>query len=316
MRVAIVGAGRMGEAHAAAWSALAPEAEVAAVVGRRGPVALEAAPGARSTDLLDVLHDPGIAIVSICTPTGTHLDLTEQALAAGKHVLLEKPLALTAADGERLVELGRRSRSVLMVAHVVRFFPGYVAVRELVEQGRLGSAREARSDRLAPVDGRPAWLDDEQRSGGFLLDLAVHDFDQLLLLLGPATRVEARHGAEGTAEVIVQHRGGGVGHVRAGWDLPPSFPFSTLLEVTGERGVARYTAAGGGGELVVEAGAVSSRTSVDPGAPYTVQARAFLDCIRSGSRPVHGDPAASLAAMRLATAAREALASGTAVELP
>jgi predicted dehydrogenase len=315
MRVAVVGAGRMGETHAAAWSALAPEAEVVAVVGRRGPVALEAAPAARSTDFLGVLRDPDIGIVSICTPTGTHLELTERALAAGKHVLLEKPLALTAAEGERLVELGRRSRSVLMVAHVVRFFPGSVAVRELVEQGRLGAVREARSDRLAPADGRPAWLDDEQRSGGFLLDLAVHDFDQLLLLLGPAVRVEARHGADGTAEVTVQHRGGGVGHVRAGWDLPPSFPFSTLLEVTGERGSALYAAAGGSSELVVDTGGASSRTPVDPGAPYTAQARAFLDCIRSGARPVHGDPAASLAAVRLAIAAREALASGAAVEL-
>jgi predicted dehydrogenase len=317
VRVAIIGAGRMGEAHAEAWRALAPEAEVVAVVGRREPATLLAAPGAPgTTDLDGVLADPAVELVSICTPTGTHLDLAARALAAGKHVLLEKPLALTVADGERLVELGRRAGPMLMVAHVVRFFPGYAAVRELVELGRLGAVREVRADRLAPADGRPAWLDDETRSGGFLLDLAVHDFDQLLLLLGPARRVEARHAADGTAEVTVQHTGGGVGRVRAGWDLPPSFPFTTLLEVTGERGSARYAAAAGGrSELVVDAAAGSPRTRVDPGAPYTAQARAFLECIRSGTPPLHGDPAASLAAVRLALAAREALASGAPVDL-
>ena len=317
MRVAIVGAGRMGEAHAGAWSALAPEAEVVAVVGRREPATLVAAPEARGTaDLDGVLADPVVDVVSICTPTGSHVDLTARALAAGKHVLLEKPLALTVADGERLVELGRRAGPMLMVAHVVRFFPGCAAVREAAELGRLGALREVRAHRLAPAGGRPAWLDDETRSGGFLLDLAVHDFDQLLLLLGPAGRVEARRAADGTAEVTVQHTGGGIGRVGAGWDLPPSFPFTTLLEVTGERGSARYAAeAGGRSELIVETPHGASRTDVDPGAPYTAQARAFLDCIRSGTPPVHGDPAASLAAVRLALAAREALASGEPVDL-
>ena len=317
MRVAIVGAGRMGEAHAAAWNALAPETEVVAVVGRREPAGLTAAPGARgTTDLEGVLADPDVGIVSICTPTDTHLDLTARALAAGKHVLLEKPLARTVADGERLVELGRSARPMLMVAHVVRFFPGYAAVRKLVEAGRIGAVREVRADRLAPADGRPAWLDDEKRSGGFLLDLAVHDFDQLLLLLGPARRVEARHATDGTAEVTVQHVDGGIGRVRAGWDLPPSFPFTTHLEVTGERGTARYAAdAHGRSELAVDAPTGSAREPVDPGAPYTAQARAFLECIRTGTPPVHGDAAASLAAVRLALAARSALATGRPVDL-
>ena len=316
MRVAIVGAGRMGEAHAEAWSALAPEAEVVAVVGRREP-ALASAPGARGTaDLDGVLADPDVDAVSICTPTGTHVELTARALAAGKHVLLEKPLALTVADGERLVALSRRAGPLLMVAHVVRFFPGYAAVREAAEQGRLGALREVRADRLAPAAGRPAWLDDEARSGGVLLDLAVHDFDQLLLLLGPAARVQARSAADGTAEVTVQHTGGGIGRVRAGWDLPPAFPFTTVLEVTGERGRARYAAEEGGrSELFFETPDGVSRTDVDPGAPYTAQARAFLDRIRSGTPPVHGDPAASLAAVRLALAAREALATGRPVDL-
>jgi predicted dehydrogenase len=114
----------------------------------------------------------------------------------------------------------------------------------------------------------------------------------------------------------VQHRGGGVGRLRAGWDLPPSSPFATLLEVTGDRGGASLRAvAGGPSDLVVRSSAGSTRVVIDPGAPYTAQARAFLDCVRSGRAPVHGDPAASLAAVRLALAAREALGSGAPVDL-
>ena len=152
MRVAIVGMGRMGEAHARAWSALGPEVEVAAAVGPGQPRLLASAPGARTTnDLNDVLSDASIGIVSICTPTDTHLDLAARALRAGKHVLLEKPLARSAEDGSRLVQLAERSPGLLMVAHVVRFFPAYVAVRDLAERGVVGAVREARADRLAPV---------------------------------------------------------------------------------------------------------------------------------------------------------------------
>lgn len=320
MRVAIVGTGRMGEAHARAWAALAPEVEVAAAIGQGEPRPLSSAPGVPvTTDLDRVLGDPGIGIVSICTPTDTHLDLASRALTAGKRVLLEKPLAHSVADGERLVQLGQRGPGMLMVAHVVRFFPGYVAVRELVDQGALGRVREVRADRLSPEGGRPAWLDDEDRSGGFLVDLAVHDFDQLLLLLGPARRVHAVPAAEGTAEVTVEHEGGGIGHVRSGWDLPASSPFRTLLEVTGDRGRARAssgTEQHGGSELEVDVAAGARRRRLDAGEPYTAQARFFLECVRTGSAPVHGDPAASLAALRLAVAARTALLNGTPVDLP
>ena len=317
MRVAIVGAGRMGKAHVQAWSALAPDVELAAVVDHRMPSTPPLAPGVRTTtDLEGVLGDRSIEIVSICTPTDTHLDLAARALDAGKHVLLEKPLAPTLADGERLVALGRRGPGMLMVAHVVRFFPGYAAIRGLVEEGALGPVREVRANRLSASGGRPAWLDDETRSGGFLLDLAVHDFDQLLLLLGPARRVHARPAADGTAEVVVEHLGGGRGHVRAGWDLPVDHPFTTLLEVGGDAGRARYTAIGDDlSELEVDGAEGAARSRVAPGEPYVAQASYFLDRVRTGEPPVHGDPADALAAVRLALGARSSLAAGSPVEL-
>jgi predicted dehydrogenase len=316
-RVAIVGGGRMGQAHAEAWVALAPEVEVAAVVDRAVPHPLAAVPDARpTTDLDAVLRDETIGILSICTPTDTHLELAGRALAAGKHVLLEKPLARTAEDGEELVRLAAHASGTLMVAHVVRFFPGYVAVRELAEAGSLGTLREVHASRISPTGGRPPWLEDEERSGGVLLDLAVHDLDQLLLFLGPARRVEVSRLDDGTLEVRVEHASGAVGSVRAGWDAPLSTPFRTSLEVVGDRGRARYSFASGiedRSELEVAVDGAERTLAVDPDSPYTAQARAFLDCIRTGTAPRDGDPSASLAAVRLALAARESLLGGGAV---
>ena len=317
--VAIVGGGRMGQAHAEAWAALAPEVAVAAVVDRAVSRPLAAVPNARpTTDLDEVLRDRSIEVLSICTPTDTHLDLAGRALAAGKHVLLEKPLARTAAAGEELVRLAGEAAGVLMVAHVVRFFPGYVAVRELAEAGALGALREVHASRVSPTGGRPPWLEDEERSGGVLLDLAVHDLDQLLLFLGPARRVEVSRLDDGTLEVRVEHASGALGSVRAGWDAPLSTPFRTSLEVVGDRGRARYSFASGIeeiSELEVAADGDQRTVAVDPDSPYTAQARAFLDCIRMGTAPRDGDPAESLAAVRLALAARESLLGGGAVEV-
>lgn len=316
-RVAIVGGGRMGQAHAQAWAALAPEVEVVAVVDRAAPRPLAGVPTARpTTDLDGVLRDPAIQVLSICTPTDTHLELTRRALAAGKHVLLEKPLARTVADGDELVRLGAAASGTLMIAHVVRFFPGYVAVRRLA--GSFGALQGVLASRLSPTGGRPPWLEDEERSGGILLDLAVHDFDQLLLFLGPARRVEVARLDDGTLQARVEHESGAVGWVRAGWDAPVSTPFRTSLEVIGAMGQARYSFASGveeRSELVVSEDGAERIVDVDPGEPYTDQARAFLECVRTGRRPSDGDPAASLAAVRLALAARESLLGWSAVEV-
>ncbi len=309
----------MGAAHARAWRTLAPEAQVLAVVGERTARPLEDAPGARATTDLDaVLADPAVEVLSICTPTDSHLRLTLRALDAGKHVLLEKPLASTAEEGEALLRRAAEGPGLVMVAHVVRFFPGYVAVRDLVRRGDLGEVAEVRATRLTSDPDRPAWLRDEARSGGLLVDLAVHDFDQLLLLLGPAVRVTAAPTAEGV-EAVVEHASGGRGTVRAGWDLPPERPFETDLEVQGDRGRAHYTFRAGPpprSELRVEARSTASLIEVDPADPYAAEVADFLSRIRTGSPPVHGAVTDALAALRLALAARESLLTGRPVDLP
>jgi predicted dehydrogenase len=190
-----------------------------------------------------------------------------------------------------------------------------VAVRELVATGAIGAPREVEVERLSATGGRPAWADDEARSGGPMLDLAVHDFDQIVALLGTPVRVQASVGAQGVVEALTEHEGGGSGRLRAGWDLPADSPFTTGLRVTGATGRVDFTSVGSEGRLAVDAPGDSRSERIDPGDPYRDQARYFLEHVRSGTPPEHGDPAASLTALRLALGARAALASGGTVDL-
>ncbi|CAM5480491.1 Gfo/Idh/MocA family protein [Leifsonia shinshuensis] len=294
----VVGAGRMGRAHAEAWAACGVPVRWA-VSPRRRPD-LPAAPGARwATSLEEALADPAADIVSICTPTPTHADLAVQALAAGRHVLLEKPIALTLADAERVADAARRAPGVLMVAHVVRFFPGYAALAERVAAGSVGRPRAVLGSRLSAAPEGYEWLEDESRSGGMIVDFAIHDVDQAGSYLGEPVAVTAVRapgpGFGAPAALTVEYASGGVAQLLAVSDLPAGAPFRTTLEVVGDRGT----------DAVADL----------PGDPFAAQARYFLDCVETGAEPVRAPVAAAIDALRVCLAARESATSGARVEL-
>src|SRR5439155_21919776 len=138
MRVAIVGTGVMGRVHAEAWSRTG--ARITAFVGKPGAggdTTLAGASGARvATELDAVLGE--VDVVDVCTPTHLHAEFTLRAAAAGKHVVCEKPLALTVPDGLRMIQACRTAGVRLLVAHVLRFFPEYRLAQELVARGEIG----------------------------------------------------------------------------------------------------------------------------------------------------------------------------------
>src|SRR5215468_2837104 len=139
--VAIIGAGFMGSAHAGNYAALGDRVRVSAVCARNQERAARVAAivGARATvDLDAVLADPEIDAVDVCVPTPAHRDVAERAFDAGKHVFLEKPIALTAEDADAILAAAERSGRMLMVGLVLRFWPEYVALGSLVDSGELG----------------------------------------------------------------------------------------------------------------------------------------------------------------------------------
>lgn len=132
----------------------------------------------------DLLSDPEIDAIDICLPPHLHASVAEQALQAGKHVLCEKPMALTSADCNRMVRAAEKAGKLLMIAHVLPFFPEYAQAIKLIRSGRYGKPLGGSFQR---VISDPLWLKDfydPARVGGPLVDLHVHDAHFIRLVFG------------------------------------------------------------------------------------------------------------------------------------
>jgi len=218
MSVAVVGCGYWGKNVVRSFAQLGA---LSAVIDPN-PAAAEseaAAHGAAARSWDEVLADPAITAVSLATPAELHFDQAMAALKAGKDVLVEKPIALTAADGEALKAAAEASGRVLMVGHLLQYHPAFEALLALVEAGRLGALRYAHSNRLSMGKFR---LEEN-----VLWSFAPHDVSMLLALFGAApVEVRATGGAFATAgiedevQVDMIFPGGGHGHVFASWLHP------------------------------------------------------------------------------------------------
>jgi predicted dehydrogenase len=327
--IGIIGRGAMGRSHARAWSELGLGPQIAYVCSTRPGPPLEGAPSARSvTDVDEILRDPRVDIVSICTPTTTHADLAIRALAAGKNVLLEKPIALDLGEARAISEAAARSTAILMVAHVVRFFGGYSALRETVASGTIGRMLSARAERISSVPGPSPWWHDEEKSGGLLVDFAIHDFDQLNLFLGtPVSVTTSRRDSASPVEATVDYAHGGQGRVLSFMGMPEDFVFTSSLELVGTSGLADHRfsgdpvelggsepggsgTGGSGNDSVRVLTATAHTVSASTRNPYAVQAEYFLDCIARGAQPELAPTEAAIQALAVSLAARESRATG------
>ena len=178
--VAVVGAGAMGTHHARNYAELA-EADLRAIVD----VDIERAErlasrfGCRAYACLEELlaEEPSVAAVSVAVPTALHFDVAAPLLAAGRHVLVEKPVAATVEAADGLVGLARAAGTVLAVGHVERFNPAVRALRERISAGALG-------DVLSLLARRVGLMPPRVHDANVLLDLAIHDVDVFRYLLG------------------------------------------------------------------------------------------------------------------------------------
>lgn len=141
IRTAIIGTGFMGRVHLEALRRV-EFVEVAAIAGRNAEAAQRLAAGfyipSTATDYREILHDPAIDVVHICTPNAEHFPMTKAALQAGKHVLCEKPLATSVAEGEELVALAAKQGVRNCVCHNLRCYPMVQQMRRMREAGDLG----------------------------------------------------------------------------------------------------------------------------------------------------------------------------------
>jgi predicted dehydrogenase len=152
-------------------------------------------------DIGDLLADPKVDLVDLCVPNDEHAGLAIRALEEGKHVLVEKPIALSVADADRMLAAAKAHGRLLMVAHVLPFLPEFAYALEAVQSRRFGKLRAAHFTR---VISKPDWssgIADAGRSGGPAIDLHVHDTHFIALLCGVPRAVQSRGVCEGDAVV-------------------------------------------------------------------------------------------------------------------
>jgi len=306
-----------------------PDVAVAAIYApssdRGDPLAREI--GSRWTDDLQaVLADPSIEAVDICLPTPQHRDVAEAALAAGKHVLLEKPIALSLEDAQALVQANEATDRVFMIAHVLRFWSEYVEIARRVATGELGKPCTGFASRRQPFPAWSALFSRSDLTGGAVIDMMIHDYDALNWIFGAPLGVTARgmrnsrSGGFDQVQVLIDYADGASALVDGGMMMPESYPFSSRLEVLCEAGAMEYAfrAAGrsvemGGGvnELTLYPNEGDplrlSPTQVDP---YAAECTYFVDAIRRGNIADRATPADALQALAVALAARESLEGG------
>jgi predicted dehydrogenase len=141
-----------------------------------------------ASDWREVVARPDVDLVSIVTPPVTHAEMALAALAAGKAVLCEKPMAMNAEETARMCEAARAAGSLALIDHELRFLPARRRMREMILGGELGRVRHAkflfRSDSRAVADRPWNWWSDERAGGGALGAIGSHGVDALLWLLG------------------------------------------------------------------------------------------------------------------------------------
>lgn len=186
LRVAIIGFGLSGKTLQAPFFARHPSFQIRRITTKsQDPTRLY--PGVIRTDSLEeVLEDPDIDLVSICSPDATHFPYARRALLAGKHVLVEKPVTSSSEEALELVRLSRQVGKKFFVFQNRRFDSDFRTVREVLEQGLLGTVvrYEAHYNRFKPELSAKPWKEEVTPSSGILYGLGTHILDQAIALFG------------------------------------------------------------------------------------------------------------------------------------
>lgn len=194
IRVGVVGFGLAGQVFHAPLVSSVDRLELAGIVERSGGVAAQRYPGVRIYRAFEeMLADDSIELLVIATPSGTHFELAQQAIEAGKHVIVDKPMATRPDEIAPLIRRAKDLRVKLIPFHNRRWDGDFLTLSKLVKDGTLGRLvhLESRMDRWNPGAVRKPWKNDAALGGGVLLDLGTHLVDQALVLFGKPMAVWA-----------------------------------------------------------------------------------------------------------------------------
>ena len=254
VKVGLIGIGYIGHAHLSALKQI-DNAQLIAIVDfneKEGRKIAQENNTDYFKDIDEMLKNVDVDAVIICVPTFAHAELAIKAANEKKHILCEKPLTLTLKDADNMIEAAKKNDVKTMTGHVLRFWPEYVKIKEIIDSGYLGKPLTAFSERLivTPDWQVNAWDKDEKNSGGAPLDLHIHDLDLLIWLFGKPEIVKAsgiltpenpEKGGFSHIFTSAQFKNGKAGFAEGGWSFKGAFPFTMAVRVLCEKGTIEWT---------------------------------------------------------------------------
>ena len=266
LKVGLIGCGFMGAMHASCYKVI-PGVELCAVADVRREKAEELANGSNAVIYQtgkELIEKAEVDIIDICLPTDLHTEHALLAMEKVRYLFIEKPVALTAAEGDALIEKAKKTGTEVQVGQVIRFWDEYVELRKIVKSGAYGKVVNANFRRISPVPtwGFEDWLLDAARSGGAAQDLHIHDVDYTLSLFGEPNQyfsVKNTLGEKNSYVNTLMQYDDFVVTVEGTWGLPASHPFEATFRVVFEKATVenaggklmRYDA-DGAHEIVIE----------------------------------------------------------------
>jgi predicted dehydrogenase len=239
IKIGLVGLGFIGKAHLEAYEKI-PNAQVVAICTSKGEdKVLEKFKGDVIFDYKKILHDDQIDVVDICVPTFLHEEYIVQAARAGKHIICEKPLTLSMDSANRIYSEVERCGVRLFVGHILRFWPEYVTIKNLVNNGKVNEAEIVHAKRLGQLPTWSNWFLYPGKSGGALYDLHIHDIDFVTYLFGEVETVYAAgsqnsFGAWNHIMTTLFFKNGTKAFVEASHRMPRGYPFTMMLRIQGK----------------------------------------------------------------------------------
>jgi len=302
VRLAVIGAGRIGRVHARNLAQRVVGAEIAAIADPRAEAAQELAGRLQIqrvlTNYQDVLDDPSIDAVVICSSSDTHGQIISDAALAGKHIFCEKPIACDLAQIDRALAATRGAGVKLQVGFNRRFDPSFRRVREGVAAGEIG---EPHILRITSRDPAPPPIAYVRASGGLFFDMMIHDFDMARFLMGceirevyavGGVRIDPAIGQAGdvdTAVVTLCFENGALGTIDN--SRQALYGYDQRVEILGSEGL--LAAGNPGQDSHIYANAQGFHTAKAPdffleryAEAYVGEMQAFVDSIGQGREPL------------------------------
>lgn len=337
VNVAVVGLGFMGVTHLRAYLTI-PSARIVSVCDAVrlpvGGVLQGVAGNIKKSDDIDlgprvkvcrkleeVLADPEVQVVDLCTPTPMHAQQAIAALKAGKHVLCEKPLARTSAEAREVLKVAESSPGFLMPAMCMRFWPGWSQIRQSVQKGAYGNMLAARFRR---VSERPGWSRQGTYSGGMdlggaLFDLHIHDTDFVHYLCGRPAAVFSTGVTDALGSidhVITQYiyPGGPAVYAEGNWLQTTGFNMAFTIHC--ERATLDFDFTRGADAMQIsEPGQPTRAVHYDETDGYNAEIRFFVECVAARRRPAVVTARDGMIALEICEAEEKSLRSGSVVKL-